>query len=161
MEPVEIGCSYCKGHYAITNYFIFQSVKNLSKIHICQSYNSKSPWLTLYLSSPRLWFVLCESVVSASPFFERRSFLQCEPCTARRSVPSRGMEKIIRRNVWGTLKNRAGRLIRQWERGARANFFLMNSKPLAPQCCLIARPERTYGLCLEGATSDSTSSAPQ
>lgn len=62
--------------------------------------------------------------------FERPS--QCRPCAVIWSVLtelSRGMEKIIRRNVWGALK-RSGP--RDWPMGARpaerrANFFLMNS----------------------------------
>lgn len=57
---------------------------------------------------------------------------QCRPCAMIWSVLtelSRGMEKIIRRNVWGALK-RSGP--RDWPMGEkpaerRANFFLMNS----------------------------------
>lgn len=63
-------------------------------------------------------------------FLKRPS--QCRPCAVIWSVLtelSRGMEKIIRRNVWGALK-RSGP--RDWPIGARpaerrANFFLMNS----------------------------------
>lgn len=57
---------------------------------------------------------------------------QCGPCAVIWSVRtelSRGMEKIIRRNVWGALK-RSGP--REWPMRTspaerRANFFLMNS----------------------------------
>lgn len=63
-------------------------------------------------------------------FLKRPS--QCRPCAVIWSVLtelSRGMEKIIRRNVWGALK-RSGP--RDWPMGEgpaerRANFFLMNS----------------------------------
>lgn len=63
-------------------------------------------------------------------FLKRPS--QCRPCAVIWSVLtelSRGMEKIIRRNVWGALK-RSGP--RDWPIGVRpaerrANFFLMNS----------------------------------
>ncbi len=63
-------------------------------------------------------------------FLKRPS--QCRPCAVIWSVLtelSRGMEKIIHRNVWGALK-RSGP--RDWPMGARpaerrANFFLMNS----------------------------------
>lgn len=57
---------------------------------------------------------------------------QCRPCAVIWSVLtelSRGMEKIIHRNVWGALK-RSGPF--DWPMGVkpaerRANFFLMNS----------------------------------
>lgn len=63
-------------------------------------------------------------------FLKRPS--QCRPCAVIWSVLtelSRGMEKIIRRNVWGALK-RSGPC--DWPMGERpaerrANFFLMNS----------------------------------
>lgn len=66
-------------------------------------------------------------------FLKRPS--QCRPCAVIWSVLtelSRGMEKIIRRNVWGALK-RSGP--RDWPMGEgpaerRANFFLMNSNRL-------------------------------
>lgn len=63
-------------------------------------------------------------------FYKRPS--QCRPCAVIWSVLtelSRGMEKIIRRNVWGALKQSGPR---DWPMRARpavrrANFFLMNS----------------------------------
>lgn len=63
-------------------------------------------------------------------FLKRPS--QCGPCAVIWSVLtelSRGMEKIIRRNVWGALKRSRPR---DWPMGERpaerlANFFLMNS----------------------------------
>lgn len=63
-------------------------------------------------------------------FLKRPS--QCRPCAVIWSVLtelSRGMEKIIHRNVWGALKRSRPR---DWPIGARlaerqANFFLMNS----------------------------------
>lgn len=63
-------------------------------------------------------------------FLKRPS--QCRPCAVIWSVLtelSRGMEKIIRRNVWGALKQSGPRDWPMGERPAerRANFFLMNS----------------------------------
>lgn len=63
-------------------------------------------------------------------FLKRPS--QCRPCAVIWSVLtelSRGMEKIIRRNVWGALKRSRPRDWPMGERPAerRANFFLMNS----------------------------------
>lgn len=88
----------------------------------------------------------------------KQSFLkrpsQCRPCAAIRSVLtelSRGMEKIIHRNVWGALK-RSGP--RDWPMGERpvsgGLIFSWWTQPPASQCSLIARAELTYGLCLEG-----------
>lgn len=67
---------------------------------------------------------------------------QCSPCAVIWSVLtelSGGMEKIIRRNVWGALKQSG---LRDWPIGARlaerrANFFLMNSaacSTMQPDC---------------------------
>lgn len=96
----------------------------------------KSWWEKRFFSFLELWCMRWERESIKERRHWKQGFLkrpsQCRPCAVIWSVLtelSRGMEKIIRRNVWGALK-RSGP--RDWPMGARpaerrANFFLMNS----------------------------------
>lgn len=106
--------------------------------HLVFLFMRKSWWKKMFFSS--LVGIVVYEVRERKSIKERQhwkqDFLkrpsQCRPCAVIWSVLtelSRGMEKIIRRNVWGALKWSGPR---DWPIGVRpterrANFFLMNS----------------------------------